>query len=119
MKNTRMIRHWLGIAAMLAGLGQPLPGIGAVAEAAEGLWIDVRTAEEFTAGHLPGALHIPFDEIGGRIGEATLDKDRPIHLYCRSGRRSAIATDTLRSLGYRQVTNAGAYDRLREAPPSP
>ncbi|HLD66628.1 MAG TPA: rhodanese-like domain-containing protein [Pseudomonas sp.] len=79
------------------------------------LLIDVRTLDEFAEGALPGAQRIGHEQIAEQIGGLTLDKDRPIVLYCRSGRRSDIAQDRLIQLGYRQVINAGGYDDLKAA----
>jgi len=76
--------------------------------------IDVRTAEEYEAGHLRGAINIPHTEIRARIGDHVRSKEDKITVYCRSGRRSGIAKKTLESMGYRHVANAGAYERLRE-----
>lgn len=84
---------------------------------AQSLWIDVRTAEEYKAGHLEGAIHIPYDEIEQKIQAISADKTADIQLYCRSGRRSGIALETLRSLGYSKVTNAGAYEQLKQKQP--
>ena len=81
---------------------------------AHSLWIDVRTAEEYRAGHLEGAVHIPFDEIEQKITAISADKTQDIQLYCRSGRRSGIALETLRRMGYNNVTNAGAYEQLKQ-----
>lgn len=81
---------------------------------AQSLWIDVRTLEEYKAGHLEGAVHIPYDEIEQKISAVSVDKTADIQLYCRSGRRSGIALETLRSLGYSKVTNAGAYEQLKQ-----
>lgn len=75
-------------------------------------WIDVRTSEEFNAGHLQGAAHIPYEEIPARIGEITQDKDAVIHLYCRSGRRSGIAADNLQAMGFKNAVNEGGYEDL-------
>lgn len=77
--------------------------------------IDVRTEEEFAEGALPGAQLIPHDQIGARIAVAVPDKNTPIVLYCRSGRRSSLAQDALQALGYRQVVNAGGYEQLKLA----
>jgi phage shock protein E len=77
--------------------------------------IDVRPQEEFAAGALPGATLIPHEQIGARIAQLVPDKDTPVVLYCRSGRRSGIAQDRLQALGYRQVINAGGYDSLQPA----
>lgn len=82
-----------------------------------GVWIDVRTAAEFNAGHVNGAAHIPYEEIATRIGEVTTDKNSVIHLYCRSGNRSGIAQQTLRALGFGNAINEGGYeDLLRKQP---
>ena len=75
--------------------------------------IDVRSAGEFAEGGLPGARNIPHEEIAPGIAALNLDKDTPIVLYCRSGRRSGLAQQRLRELGYRQVLNAGSYEQLR------
>ncbi|MDO9623329.1 MAG: rhodanese-like domain-containing protein [Pseudomonas sp.] len=77
--------------------------------------IDVRTAEEFAAGALPGASRIGHEQITGQITALVPDKNTPIVLYCRSGRRSAIAQDSLAQLGYRNLINAGSYDQLKLA----
>jgi phage shock protein E len=74
---------------------------------AKPLLIDVRTVEEFDAGHIPGAVLLPYDEIAAKFKEP--DKGRPIVVYCRSGRRSAIAKSTLESMGYANVADFGAY----------
>ncbi|WP_137817769.1 rhodanese-like domain-containing protein [Pseudomonas sp. 2FG] len=79
------------------------------------LLIDVRTAEEFAAGALPGASRISYEQIGTQIAGLAPDKDTPIVLYCRSGRRSSIAQDELSTLGYTHVINAGGYQELKTA----
>ena len=81
---------------------------------AQNLWIDVRTIDEYKAGHLEGAINIPYDEIEQKITAVAADKATDIQLYCRSGRRSGIALETLRSLGYSKVTNAGAYEQQKQ-----
>ena len=84
----------------------------------ETVLIDVRSAPEYAEGALPGALRIETAELAQRITQVAPNKDTPIALYCRSGRRSSAAQDLLRELGYTQVINAGAYEQLREhAPP--
>lgn len=79
---------------------------------AKEFWIDVRTSEEFNAGHLQAASHIPYEEIAARIGEVTNDKDAVIHLYCRSGRRSGVAMETLQAMGFKHAVNDGGYEDL-------
>lgn len=78
----------------------------------DSLLIDVRSAEEFAEGALPGAMRICHEDIAAQIHTISPDKNRPLVLYCRSGRRSALAQQSLEGLGYRQVINAGAYDDL-------
>ncbi len=67
---------------------------------------DVRTAEEYAAGHIPGAVNIPYDVIGKEI--LIKDKDSLIVVYCRSGNRSGQAKMTLEGIGYKNITNFGA-----------
>lgn len=66
------------------------------------LLVDVRTREEYAAGHVPGSRNIPLD----RIGSAELEQGRPLFLYCRSGSRSSQACAILRRRGY-AATNLG------------
>jgi phage shock protein E len=87
--------------------GPPAPG--------QPLVIDVRTAGEYHGGHLREAINIPYDEIAGRIAAFAPDRDTRIVLYCRSGRRSGIAEQALRQMGYRQIENRGGLnDMLRD-----
>lgn len=74
------------------------------------LLVDVRTPQEFTAGHIPGALNIPLDELDDRMGEIGR-KNAPVVLYCRSGHRSGQATRLLESAGYTGVHDLGAMSR--------
>lgn len=70
--------------------------------------IDVRTATEFNAGHIVGSKLIPYNEIATAIAKLPKDKKAPIAVYCRSGRRSGIAQQTLESMGYVNVENYGS-----------
>ena len=81
-------------------------------EKAKGVWIDVRSAEEFNAGHLQDAMNIPHDQILARIQAVSPDKNAPVNLYCRSGRRAEIALNELKNAGYTNVTNHGGYEDL-------
>lgn len=76
------------------------------------IWIDVRTPEEFAQGHVAGSINIPYEIIGGEITSITRDVDMDIRVYCRSGRRSGVAMDTLKGLGYANVINEGGYEEL-------
>lgn len=73
--------------------------------------LDVRTKEEFANGHIPGALLLPYDEIEQNATKLLPEKDKEIIVYCRSGRRSAIAKDSLEALGYAAVKDFGGMNR--------
>ncbi len=74
------------------------------------LVIDVRTEAEWNNGHLKGAILIPYNQIGAKIGAVVPDKAQRIYLYCRTGRRTQIAKKTLEKLGYRDVVNLGSLE---------
>ncbi|MFO0581683.1 MAG: rhodanese-like domain-containing protein [Anaeromyxobacter sp.] len=79
--------------------------------------VDVRTAQEFAAGHVPGAVNIPFDEIEKRAAELGPPGTKVL-LYCRTGRRSGIAAETLRAKGYTNLFDLQAYDRWVASEPA-
>lgn len=64
--------------------------------------VDVRTPGEFASGHVPGAVNIPFDELPRRASEIG-PTSTPVVLYCRTGRRSGIAADTLQKAGFSKL----------------
>lgn len=74
--------------------------------AAGGLLLDVRTREEFTQGHLEGALNIPVQELPRRIADVG-PKTRKVVCYCASGMRSASAQKLLGQAGFPEVMNLG------------
>ena len=67
--------------------------------------VDVRTPDEFRDGAYPGAVNIPVQSLGARMGE--IPKDKPVVVYCASGGRSATAARMLLQAGYTDVVNAG------------
>ena len=69
--------------------------------------IDARTEEEFATGHIPNAILIPEYEIAARAETELPDKEALILVYCRSGRRSKIASEELVKLGYTNVKEFG------------
>ena len=69
--------------------------------------IDARTEEEFAAGHIADAILIPEYEVAQRAEDELPDKDALILVYCRSGRRSKIASEELVKLGYTNVKEFG------------
>ena len=79
-------------------------------DAAMPLVIDVRTVQEWDKGHLEGAVLIPYDQIGERIGSVVKDKSQRIYLYCRTGHRSHIAKESLEKLGYKDIINLGSLE---------
>lgn len=121
--NTRLcaslICGWLACVAGIARAADPAPA-PAPAESAtpisqaellarleqkdpDLLVLDVRTPEEFAAGHVPGARNVPHDQVPAKLAELASFKDKPVVLYCRSGRRSAAAGQTLRAAGFSQL----------------
>ena len=73
----------------------------------EHIILDVREQDEFDAGHIPGAILLPYTEIESKAGEMLPDKDKQILVYCRSGRRSKIAAEALARLGYTNIKEFG------------
>ena len=69
--------------------------------------LDVRAKYEFDESHIDGALLLPYDAITAESPELPENKDDTIIVYCRSGRRSAIAADALASLGYTRIFDLG------------
>lgn len=110
----------------LAGCGQPA-GEGAYQELEPAAFrqtlqkspgavvLDVRTAEEYAAGHLAQARNVDYkgDDFRRRVGK--LDKSRPYFVYCKAGVRSDKAADIMMELGFRQVyTLEGGIDEWEE-----
>ena len=69
--------------------------------------LDVRTVEEFNETHIDGAILIPDYEIGEKAEETLTDKNQLILVYCRSGRRSKLASAELAEMGYTNVKEFG------------
>lgn len=77
--------------------------------------LDVRTREEFDAGHIPGAVLIPHDELGPRVDELSWPRDAEIVVHCQSGRRAELAEAVLRDAGYTRVRDLdGHWQAWRE-----
>lgn len=72
--------------------------------------VDVRTAEEFASESLSGAVNIPLDTLKSGIENHVTDKSQVVLLHCRSGRRSGLAEEQLRAMGYTNAFNIGGYD---------
>ena len=79
------------------------------------LLIDVRSREEYEAGHLENSVNIEHDKVeklAETIGE---DKEREVVVYCRSGKRSGEAKKALEEYGYKNVHNGLGYEGLKKA----
>lgn len=79
----------------------------------EALALDVREPNEWDAGHIPGATHVPMDEVQRRVGE--LPTDRPVIAVCRSGGRSGRVANKLRSRGFEIENLEGGMLAWQEA----
>lgn len=76
--------------------------------------LDVRTDEEWNEIHIPGATHIPLDELENRLSE--VPQDQEIVVYCRSGNRSKPGAETLINAGYTNVSSmAGGVKEWKAA----
>lgn len=81
--------------------------------------VDVRTKEEFSAGHIKGAINIPIDEFSADLGNVQDYKEKMIVLYCRSGNRSGQVGEFLVQNGFKNVYSADgvsqfSYDLVTE-----
>jgi rhodanese-related sulfurtransferase len=86
-------------------VSEALPEVPAANVPAEAWLLDVREDDEWAAGHVPGATHIPLGELGTRTGE--LPQENAIYVICRSGMRSARAAQALTGAGWQAVNVAG------------
>jgi rhodanese-related sulfurtransferase len=66
--------------------------------------LDVRSRGEFAQGHVPGAIHMPFQQVSRRAGEIPSSPDDPLVVYCGHGPRAWIAARFLRARGFRAVS---------------
>lgn len=78
------------------------------------LLVDVRTVAEYNAGHLTNAVNIPLDQVQSELPRRVPEKGKVLLLHCRSGRRSGIAEQQLRALGYTNVFNVGSYGQAEK-----
>ncbi|MFF5567626.1 rhodanese-like domain-containing protein [Streptomyces sp. NPDC012623] len=87
----------------------PLPSVDAAAVPADGLVLDVRENDEWAAGHVEGALHVPMSDFVARFGEVTeaVAEGRRAYVMCRVGGRSAQVTQYLVGQGVDAVNVDG------------
>lgn len=72
-------------------------------------FLDVRDLQEVNLGRIPGAVHVSRGQLESKV-EGVLSRDTPLVVYCGGGSRSALATDTLRQMGYENVSSlAGGF----------
>jgi phage shock protein E len=88
------------------------PESAAPASEAAPIIIDVRTQQEFDAGHVANAILIPYDQMEQRWQELERYRNQPVVLYCRSGRRSGIALEVLKARGFTQLENGGGLNDM-------
>lgn len=96
-----IFKKWFGSSA--PDMGQLLAG-GAVV-------LDVRTKNEYDAGHINGAKHIPLDKLQGQLDQVR-KLNKPVITVCRSGSRSAMAKNILNNAGI-EAYNGGAWTSLK------
>lgn len=87
-----------------------LPAFAAEKQSSAAVIVDVRSEAEWNEGHLQGAVLIPYDTIEQGIAAVAPDKSTRIYLYCRSGRRTGIAEETLKKSGYGDLVNLGTME---------
>lgn len=78
------------------------------------VYLDVREPNEWNMGHLPKATHIPRGQIEGKL-EGQIGRDKKLIVYCATGNRSALAADTLTTMGYDAVSLAGGFKAWAQA----
>jgi phage shock protein E len=106
--HTRIFLFCLLLVSAIAGAGErpeisPDAFLAKMKAEAKPLLLDVRTSQEFSDGHVAGAVNIPFNELRERVAELGEDKAREVVVYCRSGKRAGLAETTLRKLGFTAV----------------
>lgn len=111
----------LGVAALLLGgcerAGGPASGgeisadelAARIRNGSPPVILDVRTPEEFAAGHIPGAINIPYDQLSTRTGELPATKSEEIVVHCQSGKRAGMAEKVLEEDGYTNVRDLSGH----------
>ena len=73
------------------------------------LVLDVRTPEEFEAGHIPGAVNVPIAELEARLAELERYRSEEVVVHCQSGRRAAAAEEILLEAGFTDVRDLSGH----------
>lgn len=103
--------HTPPMKTLIASITLALFALGAQAK---DVIVDVRTAQEYAAGHVDGAINIEQGNIAQGVAQAGIDKDDTIKLYCQSGYLSGKALTTLQGLGYSKAENVGGIAHARQ-----
>jgi rhodanese-related sulfurtransferase len=119
---TRLLFSLVLVLGSLASAGcaqrGPAPESNAIVEALaqkDVVILDVRSPEEFSGGHVEGALNLAVSQLNDRIETMVPDKDRQIVVHCASGVRSAKAKTLLDSMGYKKVLDAQSPQAVAKA----
>jgi phage shock protein E len=121
-EETRMSSMVLGLILVVAAVGvlafmvsrnASTGEIGAALDAGATV-VDVRSHGEFRAGHFPGAINIPVDQISAQLKKLG-DPEKPVILYCHSGIRSGSAMHIVKRAGFKKAINARTLGRLKRA----
>jgi len=109
-----MSKFFKSILALVASFGLVIGVTGCASEPVDmtkvSALIDVRTAAEFAAGHLQGAVNIDVESADFNDKVGTLEKDGKYLVYCHSGRRAGIAVDAMKSLGFSDALSIGGIN---------
>jgi rhodanese-related sulfurtransferase len=73
----------------------------------QGVFLDIRGENDFSAGHIPEAINIPLKQLPQRVAELKKHKNRPVIAYCRSGTTAGAAGSVLKKNGFENVYNLG------------
>ena len=128
MLNYRKFRQFMYVLLVILSvwLITPLMAGGGDPEVARQAWpmiesgallVDVRSEEEFTAGHLDGAINISWDKTDDLIAAIGSDQQRQVVFYCRSGNRAGKSIKKLETKGYTSIFNATGLEALKETKP--
>jgi NADPH-dependent 2,4-dienoyl-CoA reductase/sulfur reductase-like enzyme/rhodanese-related sulfurtransferase len=111
VRGDHPVAHGSDLAPGLVAEGDQSDGVRE-GNAQRDLILDVRAPSEFAAGHVPGAVNVPVDELRGRLGE--LDPARPIIAYCQVGIRGYLATRILMQNGFKVRNLSGGYTTYKQ-----
>ena len=110
-----MVKTTLFTLLLLAAAGCNMKNSAPSESPPSGIIVDVRTpAERSEFGYIAASVGIVHTEIHTEIAKVAPDKRTPIAVYCRSGRRSAMAAEVLKNIGYKNVTDLGGFEEAQK-----